>query len=38
MKTSLYTILCIVMRLGAVIIGLKLLMELPGWWYAVHES
>jgi len=38
MKTSLYTILCIVIRLGAVIIGLKLLMELPGWWYAVHES
>lgn len=38
MKTSLHAILCIVIRLGAVIIGVKLLIEMPGWFYAVHGS
>src|SRR5690348_14669117 len=38
MKTSLHTILCIVVRLGAVIIGIKLLIEVPGWFYALREN
>jgi len=38
MKTSLYTILCIVIRLGVVIIGIQLLIGLPGWLYAVHQN
>jgi hypothetical protein len=38
MKTSLYTILCIVIRLGVVIVGVEALLGLPGWLYAVHEN
>ncbi|MEO7149782.1 MAG: hypothetical protein ABIY40_07595 [Rhodanobacteraceae bacterium] len=38
MKTSLYSILCIVIRLGAVILGVRLLMELPALLLASHEQ
>lgn len=38
MKTSLYSILCIAIRLGAVFIGIKLLIGLPGWFYAIRAN
>lgn len=38
MKTSLYTVLCIVIRLGAVILGMATILALPNIYFVAHTA